>query len=127
MSAVTGFVECYCGRRAVIRTSWTDMNLGRRFSSCRDYNRGGCRFFSWEDPPMCRRAQAVIPGLLRKKNEMELEILKLKTHNKRLLKLFCLSCLVCFVCIWLCFGFCMRKHEGCTSLKMKMVAGKVEF
>ncbi|KAL0446231.1 UNVERIFIED_CONTAM: hypothetical protein Slati_1751000 [Sesamum latifolium] len=118
MSTVTGFVECYCGRRAVIRTSWTDMNPGRRFSSCRDYN---------EDPPICRRAQAVIPGLLRKKNDMELEILKLKSHNKRLFKLFCLSCLVCFICIWLCFDFCMRKDERCTSLKMKMVAGKMEF
>ncbi|GER39313.1 gag-pol polyprotein [Striga asiatica] len=28
--------------------------------------RGGCQFFDWEDPPICRRSRAIIPGLLRR-------------------------------------------------------------
>ncbi|KAL0374434.1 UNVERIFIED_CONTAM: hypothetical protein Sradi_3359100 [Sesamum radiatum] len=94
MSSVTGSVDCYCGRRVVVRTSWTDLNPGRRFNSCRDYNKGGCRYFEWEDPPMCRRAWMIIPGLLRKKNALEMEILNLKCSNKKLMKVvfFLLFC-----------------------------------
>ncbi|CAA0825938.1 Unknown protein, partial [Striga hermonthica] len=34
MSFVTGSVNCYCGRRAVIRTSWMNENPGRHFHAC---------------------------------------------------------------------------------------------
>ncbi|KAK6149751.1 hypothetical protein DH2020_017276 [Rehmannia glutinosa] len=74
MSHTTGFVDCYCGRRAALRTSWTDDNPGRRFHSCIQYTRGGCSFFDWEDPPMCRRSKAIIPGLLRRINTLKEEV-----------------------------------------------------
>ncbi|GER30052.1 GRF zinc finger containing protein, partial [Striga asiatica] len=83
MSFVTGSVDCYCGRRAVIRTSWTTENPGRRFQACSNLSEEdpGCVFFDWYDPPMCRRAKALIPGLLKKMNASEEEILKLKTET----------------------------------------------
>ncbi|GER39586.1 GRF zinc finger containing protein [Striga asiatica] len=82
MSFVMGSVDCYCGRRAVIRTSWTTENPGRRFQAClKNEEEGGCVFFDWNDPPMCRRAKALIPGLLKKMNASEEEILKLKTET----------------------------------------------
>ncbi|GER30712.1 GRF zinc finger containing protein [Striga asiatica] len=82
MSFVTGSVDCYCGRRAVIRTSWTTENPGLRFQAClKNEEGGGCVFFDWYDPPMCRRAKALIPGLLKKMNANEEDILKLKKET----------------------------------------------
>ncbi|CAA0839873.1 zinc knuckle (CCHC-type) family protein [Striga hermonthica] len=82
MSFVTGSVDCYCGRRAVIRTSWTNENPGRRFHAClKKEEGGGCVFFDWYDPPMCRRAKSLILGLLKKMNASEEEILKLKAET----------------------------------------------
>ncbi|KAK4403514.1 hypothetical protein Sango_0720000 [Sesamum angolense] len=127
MSSVTGLVDCYCGRRAVRRTSWIEMNPGRRFHACRDYNRGGCGFFYWEDPPMCRRARAIIPGLLRKKNEMEAEIVRLKCSKKMLWKVILFIFVVCLMCIWMSFGWCFKKEEDCSrQLNMKMISGRVD-
>ncbi|KAK4434391.1 hypothetical protein Salat_0601900 [Sesamum alatum] len=40
MSTITGSINCYCGRRAVLRTSWTEVNLGRRFHFCGEYKKG---------------------------------------------------------------------------------------
>ncbi|KAK4434379.1 hypothetical protein Salat_0600700 [Sesamum alatum] len=40
MSTITGSIDCYCGRRVVLRTSWTEVNPGRRFHSCREYKEG---------------------------------------------------------------------------------------
>ncbi|KAK4400195.1 hypothetical protein Sango_1125600 [Sesamum angolense] len=74
MSTVTSSHECHCGRPAVMRTAWTNENPGRRFHSCRNYKRGGCRFFAWEDPPICQRARTIIPGLLRRINGLEGEV-----------------------------------------------------
>ncbi|KAK4432748.1 hypothetical protein Salat_1037000 [Sesamum alatum] len=126
MSTIVGRVDCYCGRRAVVRTSWTEVNPGRRFNACRDYNRGGCGFFDWEDPPMCRRARAIIPRLLRKKNEMEQEIMKLKCSKKKLWKVILLLFGVWLICIWVSVGCCLKKQEDCSRLlKMKMIAGHV--
>ncbi|GER33799.1 GRF zinc finger containing protein [Striga asiatica] len=82
MSFVTGSVDCYFGRRAVIRTSWTTENPGRRFQAClKNEEGGGCVLFDWYDPPMCRRAKALIPRLLKKMNASEEEILKLKKET----------------------------------------------
>ncbi|CAA0842005.1 zinc ion binding [Striga hermonthica] len=62
--------ECDCGKPSVVRTSWTFENPGRRFYSC-NYKRGGaCKLFSWVDGPMCTRSKQLIPGLLRKSNEL---------------------------------------------------------
>ncbi|KAL0453475.1 UNVERIFIED_CONTAM: hypothetical protein Slati_1325600 [Sesamum latifolium] len=46
MSSVAASTDCYCGMRAMLQTSWTSENPGRRFHACRDFNRGGCRFLS---------------------------------------------------------------------------------
>ncbi|KAL8539780.1 hypothetical protein ACS0TY_001401 [Phlomoides rotata] len=73
-------VVCYCGKKALIRTSWTDQNPGRRFLCCVNsririissyiyflrWRREGCVFWKWEDPEMCMRSKMIIPGLLRR-------------------------------------------------------------
>ncbi|PWA86496.1 zinc finger, GRF-type [Artemisia annua] len=63
-------VNCFCGNQAVMRTSWTYTNPGRRFWSCGQIvtNYG---YFLWIDPPMCARARAIIPGLLTARNALE--------------------------------------------------------
>ncbi|KAL8257927.1 hypothetical protein R6Q59_029968 [Mikania micrantha] len=73
---------CDCGRIAIIRTSWTSLNLGRRFHSC-PRPVGQCRrFLGWVDPSMCPRAIDVIPGLLRAKNNTDEEVERLKSKIK---------------------------------------------
>ncbi|PWA69707.1 zinc finger, GRF-type [Artemisia annua] len=63
-------VNCFCGNQAVMRTSWTHTNPGRRFWSCAQIVTN-CGFFLWFDPPMCARARAIIPGLLTARNALE--------------------------------------------------------
>ena len=58
--------RCLCGNWLATKTAWTDLNAGRRFVSCER-----CRFFRWLDEPLCERARAIIPGLLRKINKLE--------------------------------------------------------
>ncbi|CAL8994907.1 unnamed protein product, partial [Prunus brigantina] len=76
--------KCCCGKQTQEFTSWTDVNLGRRFFGCAKHGRGqGCNFFQWIDDPklpvdktmnppgsidprMCERSRTVITGLLRK-------------------------------------------------------------
>ncbi|KAI8546782.1 hypothetical protein RHMOL_Rhmol07G0146500 [Rhododendron molle] len=41
-----------CNNIQIIRTSWTDANLGQRFASCSDSE---CTEFNWVEPPMCRK------------------------------------------------------------------------
>lgn len=57
---------CRCKQLLSSTTSWTNANPGRRFVSC-----SKCGFFDWVDPPMCERARAIIPGLLRKLNRYQ--------------------------------------------------------
>ncbi|KAK9063048.1 hypothetical protein SSX86_016918 [Deinandra increscens subsp. villosa] len=73
---------CYCRREATIRTSWTELNPGRRFYSCA-LEGGDCGFFGRVDPPMCACSSEVILGLLRSKNVLEKEVKKLKGELKR--------------------------------------------
>ncbi|KAG8363626.1 hypothetical protein BUALT_Bualt19G0042000 [Buddleja alternifolia] len=47
----------------------------------------GCGFFNWYDPQMCARLKAIIPGLLRGRNQLESEVLKLKKENRKALLL----------------------------------------
>ncbi|KAM7507563.1 hypothetical protein LguiA_018016 [Lonicera macranthoides] len=51
-----------------------DNNPGRRFRAC---EQGVCGYFSWVDPPMCKRSKEIIPGLLRKKNQLEDEVMNI--------------------------------------------------
>nr|KAJ0191033.1 hypothetical protein LSAT_V11C800407600 [Lactuca sativa] len=75
---------CFCGREAVVRTSWTSANPGRRFLSCPQkglffYVKGSrCRFLGWIDPPMCARSMLIIPGLLRNINNANYQVARLK-------------------------------------------------
>ncbi|KAJ9565630.1 hypothetical protein OSB04_001596 [Centaurea solstitialis] len=41
---------CLCGDRLVVKTSWTHLNPGRRFLSCRNYGTSHeCKKFKWLD------------------------------------------------------------------------------
>ncbi|PIN20593.1 DNA-(apurinic or apyrimidinic site) lyase [Handroanthus impetiginosus] len=83
---LTRDIQCYCGRTAVLKTSWTNNNPGRRFRTCSTRNeRGGgnaCQFFTWVDPPICARAGVIIPGLLRKLRKRDEEIAGLKKRSQ---------------------------------------------
>ncbi|GJY72481.1 putative ribonuclease H-like domain-containing protein [Tanacetum coccineum] len=80
-------MNCFCGNPTVIRTSWTDTNPGRRFRSC---STNTCPIFSWVDPPMCARAMAIIPGLLRSRNALQSSLNAMESGNRRLK-----ICLIC--------------------------------
>ncbi|KAL0289400.1 UNVERIFIED_CONTAM: hypothetical protein Scaly_2703300 [Sesamum calycinum] len=77
---------CYCGKKACLRTSWTNNNPGRRFHGCGDVA-SGCGFFVWEDPPMCTRSKKIIPGLLCKLNKIEEEFSEMKNKVNLLHKM----------------------------------------
>ncbi|KAK6140482.1 hypothetical protein DH2020_025763 [Rehmannia glutinosa] len=83
-SHTTTSIDCYCGRRAVIRTSWMNENPGRRFLSCLNYKDGGCGYFHWQESPLCDRARTIIPGLLRKINRLDDENKKLIENKQNL-------------------------------------------
>nr|GEV78699.1 zinc finger, GRF-type [Tanacetum cinerariifolium] len=63
-------VVCTCGQQAMVKTSWTDGNSGRRFYGCPTYL-SNCPFLGWVDAPMCPRSVDIIPGLLRRLNGLE--------------------------------------------------------
>ncbi|KAL0401317.1 UNVERIFIED_CONTAM: hypothetical protein Slati_4161600 [Sesamum latifolium] len=68
---------CFCGFEVIVRTSWTNSNPGRQFRDCPviTYVFGSyCRVFQWVDPPMCRRAKEIIPGLLSRINDQERQL-----------------------------------------------------
>ncbi|KAK4415017.1 hypothetical protein Salat_2608800 [Sesamum alatum] len=75
---------CICGNETVVRTSWTNNNPGRRFRACAGYNGSYCGSFEWVDPPMCRRARDVIPGLLRCIKQYEIEEQHARAREGRL-------------------------------------------
>ncbi|KAL3648678.1 hypothetical protein CASFOL_005081 [Castilleja foliolosa] len=60
--------RCHCGIELEVMTSWTDDNPGRRFQSCPNYK------YQWVDEEVCSRSKQIIPGLIRKKNKLELEL-----------------------------------------------------
>ncbi|GER42737.1 GRF zinc finger containing protein [Striga asiatica] len=78
---------CGCVKPSVVvvRTSWTSENPGRRFYSCKKYkDGGGCNFFAWVDGPICNRSKQVIPGLLRKSNELRQKLQQIQEENDKL-------------------------------------------
>ncbi|KAF3631963.1 hypothetical protein FXO37_27728 [Capsicum annuum] len=50
---------CFCGVKPKIKTSWTQLNTGRRFFCYKTLKvRGGCNYFDWYDdemPPQAKR------------------------------------------------------------------------
>ncbi|GKB93893.1 zinc finger, GRF-type containing protein [Tanacetum coccineum] len=75
-------VRCVCGLEAVIRTSWTNQNPGRRFYGCPTCSLTCVNILRWYDPPMCQRSIQIIPWLLRSRNELE-EILTMVEEKRR--------------------------------------------
>nr|GEV64901.1 RNA-directed DNA polymerase, eukaryota, reverse transcriptase zinc-binding domain protein [Tanacetum cinerariifolium] len=47
------------------------------FLGCPNIEGQRCSYFHWLDPPMCQRAMLIIPGLLRARNMMEADMMKL--------------------------------------------------
>ncbi|KAB1213322.1 hypothetical protein CJ030_MR5G003608 [Morella rubra] len=76
--------RCDCGLRAPFRTSWTDINLGRRFFDCALYNGKSklCGFFFWFDPRTCPRGMEVEPHLMKKIKDLRGEMALLKRSHQ---------------------------------------------
>ncbi|CAA0823605.1 Unknown protein [Striga hermonthica] len=80
-SEVTLDKYCRCGKKTVMITSWTDNNPGRRFATSK---RNGCKYYVWIDPPMCTRAQKIIPGLKRRLDEAEAELASKRKRARKM-------------------------------------------
>ncbi|GJW08034.1 ALP1-like protein [Tanacetum coccineum] len=65
---------------SIVRTSWTNTNLGRRFYCER------CGIIDWYDPEMCPRSIVIIPGLLRSMNALQATVSE-QANQARILKL----------------------------------------
>ncbi|PWA62918.1 zinc finger, GRF-type [Artemisia annua] len=76
-------VTCFCGNEAVLCTSWTNTNPGRRFWSFAQ-SVPNCGFFLWFDPPMCVCSRAIIPGLLTSRNQLQERLNTMAFANRRL-------------------------------------------
>ncbi|CAB4318743.1 unnamed protein product [Prunus armeniaca] len=77
---------CKCGKQAILRTSWTDFNPGRRFYVCGTQGTSRrCDLWEWADPEMCDRSKQIIPMLLRhiKTTEEELQLQRAKIKKIR--------------------------------------------
>ncbi|GJV47462.1 zinc finger, GRF-type containing protein [Tanacetum coccineum] len=84
-------VRCACGLEAVIRTSWTNRNPGRRFYGCPTLSPTCVNFLRWYDPPMCQRSVQIILGLLRSRNELEEILAMVEEKRRKLLKFLIIS------------------------------------
>ncbi|KAL6293845.1 hypothetical protein ACE6H2_001987 [Prunus campanulata] len=77
ISTTSSGTSWYCayGTKIIRRTSWTDLNPGRRFDACdKNWNsKRGMHFFEWVDNETCPRGKQVVPGLLRRLRAMEEE------------------------------------------------------
>ncbi|PWA72031.1 zinc finger, GRF-type [Artemisia annua] len=118
---------CDCGKQATIKTSWTNRNPGRRFYCC-----PSCGFIGWTDPPMCCRAVAVIPGLLRARNELEeeleeqLRLMRDKDQQLKKLNKFLTFSWVFFPLSLSCFRLvcrCIDIFLGCFITVFKVIPG----
>ncbi|WOH07238.1 hypothetical protein DCAR_0626667 [Daucus carota subsp. sativus] len=76
--------HCNCNKYAVVHTSWTDTNGGRRFAHCPDFE---CDYFRWVDAPLCTRARIIIPGLTRRIDMLEGEMRTLEAINNKVEKM----------------------------------------
>ncbi|KAM3247931.1 hypothetical protein P3L10_009699 [Capsicum annuum] len=61
------FWYCKCGHEALLKTSWTQQNSGRRFFTCKISKKlGGCDYFDCYEDRHSSQANLVIWGLLNK-------------------------------------------------------------
>ncbi|KAL8223347.1 hypothetical protein R6Q57_018822 [Mikania cordata] len=72
---------CACGKQAIVRSSWTSKNPGRRFFSCPEQVS-----LDGFDPPMCDRSVDIIPGLLKSKNDLQIQLKASVAESKSLKK-----------------------------------------
>ncbi|KAH0644945.1 hypothetical protein KY284_032829 [Solanum tuberosum] len=55
-----------CGNEALLKTSWTQLNPGSRFFTCRISKKmGGCDYFLWYEDRHPPQANRVMWGLLK--------------------------------------------------------------
>ncbi|GER39719.1 GRF zinc finger containing protein, partial [Striga asiatica] len=89
---------CHCGKSAVKKTSWTDMNPGRRYSTCKNFLEvGGCTYRCWIDPPICARARQIIPGLVKRVSMLEGDVCHGRCREKILWLVLIVSWLMMFL------------------------------
>ncbi|WCJ20583.1 hypothetical protein M5689_002803 [Euphorbia peplus] len=76
---------CDCGFEAVVRTSWTNDNPGRRFYNCRNRGtrHGSYNYFLWIDDKLEDIPMSIVLGLLRKLERMEIECAQLRETGRR--------------------------------------------
>ncbi|KAK9755579.1 hypothetical protein RND81_01G035900 [Saponaria officinalis] len=81
---------CFCGRVAVVLTSWTKDNPGRRFEACPIYNpvtkTRGCRCFRWLDENQTTWQKKVINQLVLERKLLKNEAEMLQKENDMLKK-----------------------------------------
>ncbi|KAB1212885.1 hypothetical protein CJ030_MR5G010185 [Morella rubra] len=79
---------CSCGLKALLKSSWTNSNPGRRFFGCENFdgNSRHCNYFCWFDHPTYPRGMEVGRHLTKKIKVLENERDSLK-HDKRSLKM----------------------------------------
>ncbi|WMV38663.1 hypothetical protein MTR67_032048 [Solanum verrucosum] len=72
MASVDEGRYCRCGNEALLKTSWTQLNPGRRFFTCRISKKmGGCDYFLWYEDRHPPQANRVMWGLLKKVNAFD--------------------------------------------------------
>ncbi|KAG8388181.1 hypothetical protein BUALT_Bualt02G0099100 [Buddleja alternifolia] len=69
-----GEVLCYCGKQAILWTSWKEEDPSKRLYGCKVE---GCPFELLKDSPMCYRSKMVIPELHNGVELLEVELLEL--------------------------------------------------
>ncbi|CAL1396134.1 unnamed protein product [Linum trigynum] len=63
---------CRCAVPAVLRTSWTDANPGRRFFGCANYRgANACNYFRWIDPPLEDNIKRLVLAMHKRIREVE--------------------------------------------------------
>ncbi|KAK9723898.1 hypothetical protein RND81_05G032800 [Saponaria officinalis] len=81
---------CFCGHVAVVLTSWTKDNPGRKFEACPIYNpvtkTRGCRCFRWLDENQTTWQKKVINQLVIERKLLENEAEMLQKENDMLKK-----------------------------------------
>ncbi|GJS87658.1 hypothetical protein Tco_0770294 [Tanacetum coccineum] len=97
--------RCACGLEAMIMTSWTNQNPGRRFYGFPTLSLTCVNFLRWYDPPMCQRSVQIIPGLLRSRNKLEEILAMVEEKRRKLLKFLIIG--------WVVLGFMFTVQCEC--------------
>nr|GEX34459.1 hypothetical protein [Tanacetum cinerariifolium] len=108
-----------CGLEAVIRTSWTNRNLGRRFYGFPTLSPTCVNFLRWYDPPMCQMSVHIIPGLLRSHNELEEILAMVEEKRRKLLKFLIIS--------WAVFREAQQANELSNLTRQRQLLASVNY